>query len=237
MTEASHTPASYGGVVNGLAESIRRALTAAADPARAPEMRRYMKSDMPFLGVPKPVRARVLRDVFAAHPPASREEWVAAVLDVWRGAEFREERYAALDLAGRHPEWQGADLVPLYDELVVTGAWWDYVDEIAARRIGPLLRAFPAELTPVVRAWARDGDRWRRRVAVICQLGSKGDTDLDLLRDVIEANLADPDFFLRKGIGWALRQHSRVDPGWVRAFVDDHPDLSALSRREALKHL
>ena len=223
--------------VNGLVAAIRQALTEVADPVKAPEMRRYMKSAMPFLGVPKPVRARALKDVFAAHPFASREEWVAAVPEVWRGAEFREERYAALDLAGRHPRWRGVDLLPVYDELVVTGAWWDFVDEIASRLVGPLLRAFPDEVTPVMRAWARDDDRWRRRVSVICQLGSKSATDLDLLTDAIEANAEDPDFFLRKGIGWALRQHSRVDPGWVRAFVASHPGLSALSRREALKHL
>ena len=223
--------------MNRLGEAIRRALAEVADPAKAPEMRRYMKSAMPFLGVPKPVRARALKEVFAAHPFTSREEWVAAMLEVWRGAEFREERYAALDLAGRHPRWRGVDLLPVYDELVVTGAWWDLVDETASRLVGPLLREFPEEVTPVMRAWARDGDRWRRRVSVICQLGSKADTDLDLLAEAIEANIDDPDFFLRKGIGWALRQHSRVDPGWVRAFVDAHPGLSALSRREALKHL
>lgn len=223
--------------VNGLVAAIRPALASVADPAKAPAMRRYMKSDMPFLGVPKPERTRVLKAVFAAHPPASRDEWVAAVLEVWRGAEFREERYAALDLAGRHPAWRGVDLLPVYDELVVTGAWWDFVDEIASRLVGPLLRAFPAEVAPVMRAWARDADRWRRRVSVICQLGSKADTDLDLLTEAVEANLDDPDFFLRKGIGWALRQHSRVDPGWVRAFVAAHPGLSPLSRREALKHL
>ncbi|PSL45240.1 3-methyladenine DNA glycosylase AlkD [Saccharothrix carnea] len=223
--------------MSGLVEVIRQALTAVADPVKAPEMRRYMKSAMPFLGVPKPVRARTLKDVFAAHPFASREEWVAAVLEVWRGAEFREERYAALDLAGRHPKWRGVDLLPVYDELVVTGAWWDFVDEIASRLVGPLLRAFPDEVTPVMRAWARDDDRWRRRVAVICQLGSKAATDLDLLTCAIEANADDPDFFLRKGIGWALRQHSRVDPDWVRAFVESHPGLSGLSKREALKHL
>jgi 3-methyladenine DNA glycosylase AlkD len=87
-----------------------------------------------------------------------------------------------------------------------------------------------------VRRWALDADRWRRRAAVICQIGAKDDTDTALLADVIVANLADPDFFLRKGIGWALRQHARLDPDWVRTFVATH-ELSPLSRREALKHL
>jgi 3-methyladenine DNA glycosylase AlkD len=72
---------------------------------------------------------------------------------------------------------------------------------------------------------------------VICQLGSRERTDLTLLTEAIEANLDDGDFFLRKGIGWALRQYARTDPGWVRAFVSAHPALSPLSRKEALKHL
>jgi 3-methyladenine DNA glycosylase AlkD len=101
-----------------------------------------------------------------------------------------------------------------------------------------VLRAHHAEVEPVVRGWARDADRWRRRTAVICQVGSKAAIDTDLLAEVIEANLADPDFFLRKGIGWALRQHARLDPGWVRDFVAAHEAaLSPLSRREALRNI
>jgi 3-methyladenine DNA glycosylase AlkD len=89
----------------------------------------------------------------------------------------------------------------------------------------------------VMRQWATDPDPWLRRTAIICQLRSKEATDVSLLQEAIEASLKDDGFFLRKGIGWALRQHARTDPLWVREFVDAHPDLSPLSRREALKHL
>lgn len=89
----------------------------------------------------------------------------------------------------------------------------------------------------MLRGWAVDDDRWLRRTAVIAQLGSGAATDLDLLRHAVEATIDDPDLFLRKAIGWALRRHSRVDPGWVRRFVDTHPRLSPLSRREATRHL
>ena len=107
----------------------------------------------------------------------------------------------------------------------------------ASRLVGPALRADPAAVTPVLRTWARASDRWLRRTAVICQLGAKHGTDLALLTEAIEANLDDSDFFLRKGIGWALRQHVRTDAEWVRAFVATHPALSPLSRKEALRHL
>jgi 3-methyladenine DNA glycosylase AlkD len=223
--------------VNGLVTAIREALRSAADPAKAPEMQRYMKSEMPFLGVQKPSRTATTRAVFKAYPLTSRDSWIATALELWREATHREERYAALDLMRRHPEWQRPDLLPLYDEFVVTGAWWDYVDDIASHHIGHLLRAYPADVTPVMRSWTTNPDRWRRRTSVICQLASKDATDLSLLRDAIEANVDDPDFFLRKGIGWALRQHARTAPDWVREFVTTHPGLSPLSRREALKHL
>ena len=89
-----------------------------------------------------------------------------------------------------------------------------------------------------MRGWAIDDDRWLRRVAVICQLGAKDRTDRALLTDAVLANAADRDFFLRKAIGWALRDYARTDPAWVRRFVTAHEDeLSPLSKREALKHL
>lgn len=223
--------------MNGFVVAIRDGLAAAADPAKAQQMQRYMKSEMPFLGVQKPKCTQVTRSALNEHRFTSRDEWIDTVLLLWRTAAYREERYAALDLAARYPKWRDPTLVPVYDELIVTGGWWDYVDEIASRCVGPLLRDYPADMVPVMRSWSTDPDIWKRRVSIICQLGSKDVTDLELLRGAIEANISDQDFFLRKAIGWALRQHARNDPRWVRAFVDSHPELSPLSKREALKHL
>ncbi|PRY42187.1 DNA alkylation repair protein [Umezawaea tangerina] len=220
-----------------LVEAARAGLAEAADPVKAEGMRAYMKSAMPFRGVAKPERAKLARALFAAHPMPDRDTWRATALRLWREAEYREERYLALDLTGAYRRWQDVDLLPLYDELVVTGAWWDFVDEVASRRVGPLLRAHPAEVAAVMRTWSGDADRWRRRTSVICQLGARWATDTDLLTDCVEATTADPDFFLRKAIGWALRDYAKTDPAWVRDFVDTHPALSPLSRREALKHL
>ena len=222
-----------------IVERLRADLAANADPAAAVEMQRYMKSAMPFRGVAKPARERLLVAAVTAHPLADPAELDAAVRELWDGAEFREERYLALSLTGlrRYQPWLDSSWVPLLRHWIVTGSWWDFTDEIASRRIGPLLRTHPDALRPVVRAWITDPDRWLRRTSVICQLQAAEATDVALLAEAIEANLADADFVLRKGIGWALRQHARVDPDWVRRFVDEHPDLSPLSRREALRHL
>ncbi len=138
----------------------------------------------------------------------------------------------------RLSRWQDADLVPLYDHFVVTGAWWDHVDAVAIALLGPILRADRPTVEPVVRGWITDADLWRRRTSIIIQNGAKAATDDDLLADAIVGNLDDRDFFIRKAIGWALRERAKSDPDWVRAFVATHADrLSPLSRREAMKHL
>jgi len=223
-----------------LIREVRRALAAAADPGRAPAMQKYMKSAMPYYGVPLPEVRRVCNPLFDAYPLASAVQFEAAVERLFVEAAHREERYVAINLAQhrRYRTYQTPDRVPLYRRLIIAGAWWDTVDEIAANLIGPVLRTHPARVRPVVHRWATDPNMWLRRTAIIAQLGHKQDTDLDLLTYAIDVNGADTEFFIRKAIGWALRQYARTDPDWVRAFVDGREDvLSGLSKREARKHL
>src|SRR5205814_423014 len=148
-----------------LVTAVRAGLAALADPAKAPEMQRYMKSEMPFRGVQRPERKELATRLFAEHPLPTVNTWQTTVLALWRDADYREERYLALDLSAHRPytRWQRPELLPVYEELIVTGAWWDFVDEVANRRIGPLVRAYPDELVPVMRAWSTDADRWKRR--------------------------------------------------------------------------
>jgi 3-methyladenine DNA glycosylase AlkD len=226
--------------VEALVHDLRAGLAAAADPAVAPAMQAYMKSDLPYFGVRATSCRAVCTRVIAAHPLPDRAAWQAAVRRLCDEATHREELYAAVALLRdrRYAEYRDVDVLPLYQHVLVTGSWWDVVDDTAAHLVGPLLLAHPAEVGPVLRAWAVDEDRWLRRTSVIAQLLAKERTDLDLLTTAIEANVDDRDFFLRKAIGWALRQYARTDPDWVRAFVAEHADrLSPLSRREALKHL
>ena len=227
--------------MSDLVAALRDGLAARADPVKAPAMQAYMRSALPYRGVPTPAQRRLVRDVLAdVGPPADRDEWLATVTELWDGARYREERYVAVDLC-RHRSarpWQDAAAVPLYDHFVVTGAWWDHVDAVAIALLGPILRADVATVEPIVRRWTVDADPWRRRTSIIVQNGSQAATDTALLADAILASVDDRDFFLRKGIGWALREYAKTDPAWVRRFVAVHEDrLSPLSRREALKHL
>lgn len=199
-----------------------------------------MKSAMPYRGISSPELTALLRPLVKDWHPGSREAWEATVRALWDGATHREEWYAALTIA-RHRRarpWLDAGSLDLSRHLVVSGAWWDVVDVVAGHLVGAALRADRAAVTPVVRAWATDEHLWLRRTAVLCQLGARDDIDLDLLRHAIEANLDDASFWLRKAIGWALRDRARTDPAWVRAEIERLGDrLSALSRREATKHL
>lgn len=221
-----------------LADRIRRELRAAADPGRAPAMAAYMRvaerGDLPFLGVRRPDVRRVTRAA-AREDAADPDALLGAVRALWDEAEFHEERYAAQELLGLRWARGRLDLLDLHRHMALTGAWWDHVDEVA-HRIADLVAAHPDELGPVLRSWSHDPSRWLRRLAILGQLGRRDDVDRQLLTDVVVANLEDPDFFVRKAIGWALRDVARHDPDWVRAFVARH-DLSPLSRREALKHL
>jgi 3-methyladenine DNA glycosylase AlkD len=227
-------------VDRGLIAALRRELAAAADPARAPGMQAYMKSTMPYYGVPATPLRKICKAVFPEFVLANGD-WADTVLELWRTAKYREERYAAIELTGHklyRSQQTPAVSLDIYDEMLVTGAWWDYVDQVAIHRVGPLLRSHTREMTPVIRRWSRDEDLWRRRASIICQISFKGDADLDLLYECIEANLGDRDFFIRKGIGWALRTLAWVDPDEVVRYVDAHHDrLSPLSRREALKNV
>ena len=223
-----------------LVRAARKALREVADPAKAPIMQAYMKSAMPYLGIQATPLRKVARAVFSAHKIESFPEWRDAVLELWRGARYREERYIAIELAGypSYRKFRTLDALPMYEEMITTGAWWDYVDSIASHRLGELLRLYPEEMRKVLRKWAKSGDMWKRRSAILAQLGFKADTDLTLLYDCIRPSIGEKEFFLRKAIGWALRQFAKTDAKEVARYVAEYEaQLSPLSRREALKNV
>ncbi|RRD46097.1 DNA alkylation repair protein [Tessaracoccus sp. OH4464_COT-324] len=222
---------------------IRRLLAAAGDPERAASQQAYMKSAMPFRGVGVPQVRKITRGVVRKMRFTSLEELSTFTLNLWDNARYREERYAALAVlrAPAARPFLDASALPLVRHLVVTGAWWDLVDE-TAHVLETILTADAQRTVPVIEAWAEGEDMWLRRVAILSQLQRGADTDVNLLGRVIAKNLLGSlhgdQFFIRKAIGWALRQYARCDADWVRAFLTEHErKLSALSRREAAKYL
>ncbi len=223
---------------SSLAASLRAALAEAADPARAPGMQAYMKSAMPCLGVPALPLRRICRSLFRDLSWPNGDSWQRDVLALWRGARFREERYAAIELTGAKAanNFHTLAALPMYEEMIVSGAWWDYVDAIATQRLWLLLQREGGPMKQAMLGWSADADMWKRRSAILCQLKAKGATDRDLLYACIEPSIDSREFFLRKAIGWALREYAKTEAGEVRRYVARNAArLSGLSRREALR--
>lgn len=222
---------------HGLVQSIRSSLRSAGDADRARGAQAYMKSAMPSWGVRVPDVRKIVKAATKEFPVSSADELREVALQLWRQAEAREERYAAIDLTGLRMVRNDLEMLPVYQEIIRTGAWWDLVDGVSHRICG-LLQAHRETMTPTLLLWATDHDMWIRRAAITAQLGAKDATDINLLAGVITPNLADQDFFIRKAIGWALREYSKTNPEWVRDFVRVNATaLSPLSTREATRLL
>ncbi|MEU8463834.1 DNA alkylation repair protein [Streptomyces sp. NPDC029003] len=219
-----------------LLERLTAAYGAAADPAQAAPMAAYMKDVAPFLGIRTPLRRQLSAAVTKDTPRPTETDCAALALRCWELAE-REYRYFAVDYLRRHVPRCSSGFLPVVRHLIVTQPWWDTVDLLAAHTVGPLVAADP-ELTAVMDAWIGDEDLWLVRAALLHQLARKSATDAGRLFAYCRRQAGHPDFFVRKAIGWALREYAKTDPGAVRAFVASAGDLlSPLSAREALKNL
>ena len=212
------------------------ALTPLADPAKAVPMAAYMKHVAPFLGVTTVDRRTALKagwvDLGGIDEPT-----LAAVCDELWALPQREYQYAACDLIARSRLALSAQfIVEPVQRLVVAKPWWDTVDSIETAAICPVTAHHP-ELLPLMWSWLESDDRWLIRAAIQHQRGRKADTDFDVLYAMCDRHATDREFFIAKAIGWALRDATRWDREGVQSFVDDHPGLSAVARREALRGL
>jgi 3-methyladenine DNA glycosylase AlkD len=195
-------------------------------------MRKYMRDRFPFLGIKSPERRALQRAAAIAKPPASGA-LLALAQRLW-SLEEREYQYAACDLLSRHIKLCGADDLPALRTLIVTKSWWDTVDALAADCVGALVDRFPALVEDMDR-WVQDANTWVARTAILHQLRFRDRTDEERLFRYCRSQSGHPDFFIRKAIGWALRQYSWVAPVAVADFVAANRDvLSPLSQREAL---
>ncbi|MFD9413882.1 DNA alkylation repair protein [Streptomyces goshikiensis] len=225
---------------SALAELLTRRLTetygAAADPEQAGHMAAYMKGVAPFLGIRTPLRRELSRAVTKDTPAPAEADCAALALRCWGLAE-REYHYFAADYLRRHVSRCSSGLLPVVRHLIVTVPWWDTVDTLAAHTVGPLVAADP-RLAAVMDEWIGDDHLWIVRTALLHQLRFKEATDTDRLFAHCRRQAGQPDFFIRKAIGWALREYAKTDPRAVRTFVTaERATLSPLSTREALKNL
>ncbi|MGW1391532.1 DNA alkylation repair protein [Streptomyces nigra] len=223
-----------------LADTVTERLTAvygaAADPERAVVMRAYMKDVAPFLGIPSPERRALSRSVLQGTPRPDERDCTAVALRCWRLPE-REYQYFAVDLLRRHVRRLSSGFLPVARHLVTTVPWWDTVDALAAHVVGGLVAADPA-LTADMDAWIEDDDLWVVRTALLHQLRYGERTDAGRLFAYCLRQSGHPDFFVRKAIGWCLREYAKTDPDAVRDFLArEGGRFAPLSVREALKNI
>ena len=208
-----------------------------ADPVKAVPMAAYMKTDMPFYGVSKPDRVPIAREVKARFPPADADDYRTKVRSLWE-LPHREEKYLAIGYAWTFRNHVLFDQIDLFERMIIEGAWWDFVDELASPIVGKVVLQDRLRMRPVLEGWIEGEDMWLRRSAILCQNRHKEETDKAMLFDFCLRRAHDKEFFIRKAIGWALREYARTRPEEVRGFLTEHGDeLSGLSRREAAKHL
>ncbi|MGL5889319.1 MAG: DNA alkylation repair protein, partial [Bacteroidia bacterium] len=159
-------------------------------------------------------------------------EEVALLL--WKEPE-RELHYFAMELLEKQASKAPENRLKIYEKLITSNSWWDTVDFISPHLCGVHFRKYPHLCNPAIERWINSNNIWLQRSAILFQLGYKKETNQEMLFDVCSRLAAEPDFFIRKAIGWALRQYARTVPAAVKLYVQKAP-LSALSRKEALKH-
>jgi 3-methyladenine DNA glycosylase AlkD len=229
-------------VVSSWAETfvaaVASGLTKAAVPADARPMAAYMRNQVPFLGVKAPGQKAVVRAALAAAgPPAEEAEVVAAVDGLWRRPE-REYRHVGAVLARRFAAKASPAFVDHAARWITTQPWWDTCDLLARGAVGPVVRTHP-ELRATMDEWLRGHDLWLIRSAIIHMGGWKEAIDRDWVFAACLVRADHPDFFVRKAIGWILRDLAWVDPQAVIDFVEGPGSsaLSGLARREALENV
>lgn len=216
---------------------VQAKLETLSDSKKAIEMAQYMKSEMPFYGVQKPDRIPILKNLSRDYAPTCQREYIKIVETLWQG-EHREERYLAIDYAQKFVRIADCASLPLFERMVRSGAWWDFIDPIASALIGTVLLAERQSVAPLLYKWIEDESLWIRRSAILSQLKHKTATDKSMLFQFCLATMHENEFFIRKAIGWALREYSYTEPQLVKEFLLSNKNkLSPLSFREGAKHL
>ncbi len=198
-------------------------------------MKRYMRDQVEFLGIKAGPRRALFADFVRRNGLPKREELHRTADTLWN-LPYREYQYTAVDILIRVTKQLDPDAWPLCEQLITSKSWWDTVDGLAASVVGTLYKRYPKDGRKWIGSWRRSAHLWLRRTAILFQLKYGTDTDWTLLRQISNENARSDEFFIQKAIGWALRQYAQVDADAVLEFVESS-DLSALSRREALKRI
>ncbi|MGE5495776.1 MAG: DNA alkylation repair protein [Burkholderiales bacterium] len=211
---------------------IFETLRANANPEKAAGMSAYLKDQFKFLGIQKPERERLTREFLKQKKKEQGVDWAFA--EACYESQEREFHYLAMDYVLLVSNRLMPDDLARLESFITRNSWWDTVDMYNVP-IGRMFLKYP-QMSETIKQWMTSDNMWLRRMSIIFQLHLKKDTDTGLLAEAIESNLGSKEFFINKAIGWALREYSKTNPEWVRAFIKSH-ELAPLSVREASKYI
>ncbi|MEI6265901.1 MAG: DNA alkylation repair protein [Sphingobacteriia bacterium] len=205
----------------------------AANPTEARGMKAYMLNQFDFLGIKAPIRDSIVFPFIKNNPILSTEQLVEVVEYLWN-LPYREYQYAAIDVfAKNHSIWNEKSH-QLIESCTIHRSWWDTVDGIASDWLSIYFKKYPTQIISVTSKWNRSKNIWLQRNSILFQKKCKADMNTQLLSQYILHVKDSKEFFIQKAIGWALREYSKTNPQWVKAFVSSN-ELAPLSKREALK--
>jgi 3-methyladenine DNA glycosylase AlkD len=218
-------------------QSVQTAFSSADNPKIAAPMSAYMKNHFPFHGITSQHRTELIKDLLSKENLPEHNDLPLICRQLWQLPQ-REYTYAALTLMTKfHKKLTPTD-IPWLIDLVTQKSWWDSVDTLAGNVLSTLVNRLPDTLWPNFEPLISADNFWLNRTAIIVQLKMRDKTDTDFLTAAILPHMHNKEFFLRKAIGWSLRQYARHNPQWVIDFVHQHEgELSGISKREALKRL
>lgn len=216
-------------------KEIKKNYAANADVTIAKGAKAYLLHQFEFYGIKTPLRRQICKAFYKANPIKDHDELSTLIKESF-GEPQRELHYFAIELLGYYQKLWSKKTIPLVEWMITHNSWWDSVDATNSAVISKYFLQFPESIEPVTSKWNQSSNKWLQRMSILFQLLYKEKTDTTLLTRYIEHTQLEEDFFIRKAIGWALRSYANTDAKWVVQFVKAHPQLSNLSKREALKH-
>lgn len=218
--------------VNEITKSLRKQ----ANAKEAEAMKKYLLNQFPFYGLKKPQRSLICKPLYAKLKGQIDETWILETAKLLWAKEEREYHTIAIDVFDKHKKLITPKSFKTLEKMATTHSWWDSVDGISSCAIAPMVLKYP-EMKKEMQRFSKDKNMWLNRISIIYQILYKEKTDKEFLFKVCERHMHREEFFIRKAIGWALRQYAKTNKKEVYAFVEKNKDkLSGLSYREVLKH-
>ncbi len=213
-------------------EAVEGVMEAHRNAKNAPDIIRYFRNQFGSFGLKNGDRRKLTKQFIVATKQFSQKELVETIELLWSRSE-REFQHTGMELIDHHRKKFDRSIKKVLQYMISHKSWWDTVDFIASHTVGHAFKTNQLRQEDLYE-WNESDDLWLIRTSILAQLKYKSYTDWALLQELIIPHLDHKDFFIRKAIGWALREYSKTEPNLVLDFVENHT-MSGLSQREALK--